>query len=157
VRFSLKYRIALIIFDLEAVMMTAVLWATLNHLENATREQFASSERAILEIVSGISHIAIRTGEYTELQPYLENLLEDTRIEQVMLVDSRGIVVASTRPESVGKFPAIFSEAATIGGGSKYSIEISTPSSSTLGRAPETLPTRNDNSRTVNVPLSQPR
>jgi signal transduction histidine kinase len=114
VRFSLKYRIALIIFVLEAVMMTAVLWATLNHLENSTREQFASSERAILEIVSGISHIAIRTGEYTELQPYLENLLEDTRIEQVMLVDARGIVVAGTKPESIGRFPAIFSEASTI-------------------------------------------
>jgi signal transduction histidine kinase len=95
-------------------MMTAVLWATLDHLDNATREQFASSERAILEVVSGISHIAIRTGEYNELQPYLENLLEDSRIEQVMLVDSRGIVVAGTRPESIGKFPAIFSEAATI-------------------------------------------
>lgn len=113
-RFSLKYRIALIIFVLEAVMMTAVLWATLDHLEDATREQFTSSERAILEIVSGISHIAIRTGEYSELQPYLENLLEDSRIEQVMLVDVRGIVVAGTRPESIGKFPAIFSEAATI-------------------------------------------
>ena len=95
-------------------MMTAVLWATLDHLEDATREQFASSERAILEIVSGISHLAIRTGEYSELQPYLENLLEDSRIEQVMLVDVRGIVVAGTRPESIGKFPAIFSEAATI-------------------------------------------
>ncbi|MCP4979300.1 MAG: HAMP domain-containing histidine kinase [Gammaproteobacteria bacterium] len=113
-RFPFKYRIALIIFILEAVMMTAVLWATLDHLENATREQFASSERAILEVVSGISHIAIQTGVYTELQLYLENLLEDSRIEQVMLVDSRGIVVAATRPESIGKFPAIFSEAATI-------------------------------------------
>ncbi len=113
-RFSLKYRIALIIFVLEAVMMTAVLWATFDHLEDSTREQFASSERAILEIVSGISHIAIRTGEYSDLQPYLENLLEDTRIEQVMLVDARGIVVAGTRPESIGKFPTAFSEAATI-------------------------------------------
>ena len=113
-RFSLKYRIALIIFVLEAVMMTTVLWATFDHLEDAAREQFASSERAILEIVSGISHIAIRTGEYAELQHHLENLLEDTRIEQVMLVDARGIVVAGTKPELIGKFPSVFSEAATI-------------------------------------------
>ena len=112
-RFSLKYRIALIIFVLEAVMITAVLWATLDHSESSTREQFESSERAILSVISGISHIALQTGEYAELQPYLENLLEDTRIAQVMLVDARGIVVAGTRAESIGKFPAAFGATAT--------------------------------------------
>lgn len=95
-------------------MMTAVLWATLDHQEAATREQFASSERAILEVVSGISHIALSTGEYSGIQPYLENLLEDSRIEQVMLLDARGIVVAGTNPEVIGKFPASFSQTVTI-------------------------------------------
>ncbi|MDH3759646.1 MAG: ATP-binding protein [Gammaproteobacteria bacterium] len=95
-------------------MMTAVLWATLNHSEDAIREQFASNERAMLEVMGGISHIALLTGEYSELQPYLENLLQDSRIEQVMLVDHRGIVVAATRPDSIGRFPATFSTAVTI-------------------------------------------
>jgi signal transduction histidine kinase len=114
VRISLKYRIAIIIFVLEAIMMTAVLWATLNHSEDAIREQFASNERAILEVMGGISHIALLTGEYSGLQPYLENLLQDSRIEQVMLVDQRGIIVAGTRPESIGRFPATFSTAVTL-------------------------------------------
>lgn len=48
-------------------MMTAVLWATLDHNENAIRQQFANNERAILEVMSGISHIALLTGEYAEL------------------------------------------------------------------------------------------
>ena len=113
-RFSLRYRIAAIIFVLEAIMMTAVLWATLGHSQQATREQFESSENAIMEVMSGISHIALRTGEYGELQPYFVNLLEDSRIEQVMLVDARGIVVAGTRPESIGRFPAVFSASATV-------------------------------------------
>ena len=95
-------------------MMTVVLWATLDHLENATREQFASSERAVLDVMSGISHIALLTREYHEIQPYLENLLEDTRIEQVLLVDARGIIVAGTRPESIGRFPGAFSRSVTI-------------------------------------------
>lgn len=95
-------------------MMTAVLWATLDHNENAIRQQFANNERAILEVMSGISHIALLTGEYAELQPYLENLLQDSRIEQVMLVDERGIVVAGTRSESIGRFPSAFSGAVTI-------------------------------------------
>ena len=113
-RISLKYRIALIIFVLEAAMMTAVLWATLGYSEHTTREQLESSERAILSVVGGISHIALQTGEYSELQPYFEDLLGDSRITQVMLVDARGIIVASTRPETIGKFPATLSTAATI-------------------------------------------
>jgi len=113
-RFSLKYRIAIIIFVLEAIMISAVLFYTLDQTEEATRIQFASSERAILEVMSGISHIALSTREYTQLQPYLDNLLGDSRIAQVMLVDARGIVVAGTRPESIGKFPAVFSGAVSI-------------------------------------------
>ena len=113
-RFSLKYRIALIIFVLEAIMMTAVLWATLDHSETSTREQFESSERAILSVMGGISHIALQTGQYDQLQPYFNDLLEDSRIAQVMLVDARGIIVAGTRPGSIGKFPTAFSATETI-------------------------------------------
>lgn len=113
-RVSLKYRIALIIFVLEAIMMATVLWATLDHSQDSTRQQFESSERAILSVMAGISHIALQTGEYGELRPYFLSLLEDSRITQVMLVDARGIVVAATRPEAVGKFPAVFSAAGTV-------------------------------------------
>lgn len=95
-------------------MMTAVLWATLDHSETSTREQFESGERAILSVMSGISHIALRTGKFDELQPYFEDLLEDSRIAQVMLVDARGIIVAGTRPESIGKFPTTFAATETI-------------------------------------------
>ena len=113
-RFSLKYRIALIIFVLEAIMMTAVLWATLDHSETSTREQFESGERAILSVMSGISHIALQTGKYDELQPYFEDLLEDSRIAQVMLVDARGIIVAGTQAESIGKFPTTLAATETV-------------------------------------------
>ena len=113
-RISLKIRIALIIFVLEAIMMATVLWATLDHSQNSTREQFESSERAILSVMAGISHIALQTGEYAELQPYFVSLLGDSRIAQVMLVDARGIVVAASRPEAIGKFPAVFSASGTI-------------------------------------------
>lgn len=95
-------------------MMATVLWATLDHSQESTRQQFESSERAILAVMSGISHIALQTGEYDELQPYFLNLLEDSRISQVMLVDARGIVVAASRPERVGKFPSVFSAAGTV-------------------------------------------
>ena len=94
--------------------MTAVLSATLDHYETATRKKFENSERAILSVMSGISDIALQTRRFDTLQPYFEDLLEDSRIAQVMLVDARGIVVAGTRPESIGKFPTTFAATETV-------------------------------------------
>jgi len=107
-RLSLKYRIAVIIFALEAIMMGAVLWQTLGHSEETTRNQLAANEQALLGVMSGISRIALLTEEYAELQPYLENVLADPRIEQVLLVDVKGRVVAGTQPGTVGRAPPSF-------------------------------------------------
>ncbi len=100
---SLKYRIAIIIFLLEAIMMGIVLWQTLGHSANTTREQFANTDAAILQIVSEIGRVALLTEEYADLQPYLENLLATARIEKALLADARGLVVASSDPADVGK------------------------------------------------------
>lgn len=102
---SLKYRIATIIFILEAVMVGIILWQTLDHSQMMIRNQLASHDRAVLEIMGGISRIAFLTEEYADFQPYLENLLEDSRIQQVLLLDSRGIVVAGSDPDIVGEPP----------------------------------------------------
>lgn len=103
--FSLKYRIAAIIFILEAVMVGIILWQTLDHSQMTIRDQLASHDRAVLEIMGGISRIALLTEEYADFQPYLENLLKDTRIKQVLLLDSRDLVVAGSNPDIVGKPP----------------------------------------------------
>ena len=104
-RVSLKYRIAIIIFILEAIMMAVVLWQTLGHSEQATRQHLADIDSTILEILSGNSRVALLTEEYADLQPYLENLLKNSRVEQVLLIDARNLVVASSRPDAVGKSP----------------------------------------------------
>lgn len=104
-RFSLKYRIAIIIFALEAIMMGVVLWQTLGHSEQATRKHVADIDVAILEIMSGISRIALLTEEYADLHPYFENLLKNSRVEQVLLIDARNLVVAGSRPGAVGRPP----------------------------------------------------
>ncbi len=104
-QFSLKYRIAIIIFVLEAIMMAVVLWQTLGHSEQATRDQLADIDSAILEIMSGVGRVALLTEEYADLQPYLENLLQNARVEQVLLIDARDLVVASSSPDDVGKAP----------------------------------------------------
>ncbi|MDJ0779041.1 MAG: ATP-binding protein [Gammaproteobacteria bacterium] len=103
--FSLKYRIAIIIFVLEAIMLGVVLWQTLEHSEHATRGQLDDNDSVVLEVMSGVSRVALLTEEYADLQPYLENLLQNSRIEQVVVIDARNLVVASSDPDAVGKAP----------------------------------------------------
>ena len=86
-------------------MMGVVLWQTLGHSEHATRDQLADIDSTILEIMSGVGRVALLTEEYADLQPYLENLLKNARVEQVLLIDARNRVVASSRPDKVGKAP----------------------------------------------------
>ena len=89
-------------------MMSVVLWQALGHSEKAVRNQFGNNDQAVLDILSGISRSAFLTEEYADLQPYLENLLGTSRIEQALLVDARGVVIASSRPDAVGKPPVDF-------------------------------------------------
>ncbi len=100
--FSLRYRIALIIFLLEAVMMAFVLWGTLGYSLDKARARVASNEQALLNVISGMGRIALLTEEYADLQPYFEGVLADPHVVRVLLADARGRVVASTRPSDVG-------------------------------------------------------
>lgn len=101
-RLSLKYRIAIVIFLLEVCVMGLVLWKTLGHSFEVSREQFSANEQVMLDVLGGISRVALRTEEYADLQPYLENMLNDPRVVRIMLADSGGRVVAGSRPGDVG-------------------------------------------------------
>jgi signal transduction histidine kinase len=70
---SLKYRIAAIIFVLEAVMITFVLGVTLTNYHHSNSEQSAVNEQVLLNLLSDLSRIALFTAEYDELQPYNNN------------------------------------------------------------------------------------
>lgn len=101
-RLSLRYRIALIIFLLEAVMMTIVLQQTLGQSFESSSKQISNNENAILELVRGISKAALITEEYAELQPYIEHLQSSTEATRLMLTDSNKIIVASNSSLDIG-------------------------------------------------------
>lgn len=107
---SLKYRIALIIFILEAVMMTVVLKQTLSQSYQTSKEQINSNQAAIINLVSGISQTALITDEYAELQPYIQHLLANTSARHILLTNSENIIVASSQPDEIGTHlqPSIF-------------------------------------------------
>lgn len=101
-RYSLKYRIAAIIFVLELVMMTAVLSVTLSHSLKTSQEHLTESENVIMELLGDLSRIALITSEYDELQPYIEQVISVPHVTNVFLANRDGKVVVSSDVTHIG-------------------------------------------------------
>jgi PAS domain S-box-containing protein len=95
-RVSLKYRIALTIFVLEAVMVTLVLWKTQTAAFDTIKSTIYEEERVFMNVLGDLSRKALITSEYGDLQTYFDEIINDPHFEQIVLSDFRGRVVAST-------------------------------------------------------------
>ena len=102
VNFSLKYRIAIVIFLLEGLMMALVLGVTLSHSLDSNREQLAVNEKVLLNLLSDLSRVALLTIEYDQLQPYIEQVVDDPHVVRVLLSDNHDRIVVSSRVSDVG-------------------------------------------------------
>jgi len=99
---SLKYRIALVIFCLEAVMMTVVLWQTLSSSLEATRQLHADNEKVMLQLLADLSSTALLIEELADVQLYFQQVLQQPTVERVILADVNDRVVASSKVSDVG-------------------------------------------------------
>jgi hypothetical protein len=82
-RISLKYRIALVIFVLEAIMVSLVLWQTQKVSLAAQSRQMAATEQVMMNMLADLSRYALITSEYGELQPYVAKLQKDPRVVNI--------------------------------------------------------------------------
>lgn len=103
--FSLKYRIAAIIFLLEAIMMATVLGVTLTYSLDENRKLLSVTEQVMLNLLGDLSRVALLTVEYDELQPYIEQVVSDPRVETVILTNQQGRVVVSNEYSYIGHPP----------------------------------------------------
>jgi signal transduction histidine kinase len=99
---SLKYRIAITIFILEAMMMSIVLWYTLNYAVEKSKQHITVSEQVTMELVDEIARTALLTEEYDIIQPYIEKLPRNPDILHAILVDDSNVIVASDRFSELG-------------------------------------------------------
>jgi len=102
-RLSLKYRIALVIFLLEAIMMTAVLWNTTDEALNAARKHQQANHNVILTLLSELSRTALLTEEYSDLQLYFEQIENQPDIENIILTDTNDHIVVSSTIDQIGQ------------------------------------------------------
>jgi len=99
---SLKYRIAITIFILEAIMMSIVLLTTLSYAVDKSKKHIVVSEKVTMELVDEIARTALITEEYDIIQPYIEHLPMNPDIIHAILVDDRNVIVASDNLSELG-------------------------------------------------------
>lgn len=104
-RLSLKYRIALVILVLEAVMMTAVLWQTLAQSKRSAEEFHRATENVLLGLMHEIATGALLTEEYSDLQLYVAKVAEQPSVARILVADTNGQVVAASNAADVGRSP----------------------------------------------------
>lgn len=99
---SLKYRIAVVIFLLEAVMMSVVFYMTVSRSQDITEQQLEINERIILDLLADLSRFAFFTAEYDDLQTYIEKIAEDPHVVKVLIIDRNHRVAASSDVNDIG-------------------------------------------------------
>lgn len=102
-RLSLRYRIALIIFLLEACMLASVLGITLTQTRRTADEFTEASRKASFELLANLSVTALITGEYTDYQLYIDDVRKQPSIVRIILASPLGNVVASSKVTDVGQ------------------------------------------------------
>lgn len=84
-------------------MMATVLGVTLTYSMEETRKQLAVNEQVMLNLLGDLSRIALLTAEYDELQPYIEQVVNDPNVSAVLLANNKNTVVVSNRYSYLGR------------------------------------------------------
>ncbi|VAW76202.1 diguanylate cyclase/phosphodiesterase (GGDEF & EAL domains) with PAS/PAC sensor(s) [hydrothermal vent metagenome] len=100
---SLKYRIAIVIFILETVMMTVVFSFTLTRTQQVNGKLFADTENVIVNILADLSRVALITLEYGELRPYIKMIQRDPQVIKVLVLNANNQIVAADKASDIGR------------------------------------------------------
>lgn len=100
---SLKTKFIAALIVLVGVVLGLSTWWSLRlhtgHMIAATEHKV----RAIAEAIDGGIQVAMREGHSVEIQRILETMARDPDIEQITILDGRGTVRQSSKPELVGR------------------------------------------------------
>ena len=99
---SLKYRIAISVFIMEAIMLTVVLWNTFNFVETQAKEDLDNRHRIVIELIQQISSNSIFSEEYDDLQQYIEQIAQDPEIFNIAILNRSGVIIAHSQFDKVG-------------------------------------------------------
>jgi diguanylate cyclase (GGDEF)-like protein/PAS domain S-box-containing protein len=99
---SFKYRIAVTIFALEAILIGVVLWGTLRYSMDHVRQQAARTDEVTIRLLNDLGRTALLTDEFAELQAFIDGDQKDPRIRAVVIADAADRVIAATDVALIG-------------------------------------------------------
>jgi len=102
IRISLKYRIAIVFFLLAGLMIGLVLTMTLARSHEVNKQHLEKYKHVIAIQIADLCRVALFTQQFDDLQPYIEQSIDNPLTEKVMLADRRGIVVVSSNVLDIG-------------------------------------------------------
>ena len=98
---SLTYRIALVIFLLELVMLTVIIGYSLSSYKKDSKQHFNELSAISLNLLAEFSRTALLTGEFSFVQPHFEKVIKDQHVKLIILRDSSRQIVASSSPSII--------------------------------------------------------
>jgi len=107
---SLKYKIAVVIFALEAIMMSFILVSTVNKSQEVYRQQFDINEKTLLNLLGDLSRVALFSHEYQELQPYIEHISLDPHVRKIVILGLENMVMTSSDLSHIGETKTEFND-----------------------------------------------
>lgn len=99
----LKFRIAGVVFILEAIMVAFVLGISTHTQLSANRAEFATKEDVLVNVIVNLSRTALLIHDYNALQSQIEQLIADPHIVDIIVADRADIIVAASNITYVGK------------------------------------------------------
>jgi len=100
---SLKFRIIAITLVVQAIMLAFVLGLTLSYALKENAKQWKVKEDLMMNLLSDMSRISLITGEYDELQPYIEDAVIDPHIDTIIVADYKNRIVVSNEFTLIGR------------------------------------------------------
>jgi len=99
---SLRYRIAITVFILEAIMLTVVLWNTFSFIEIQAQDDLDKRHQVVIELIQQITKNSLLSEEYDDLQQYIEQISLDPEIVTISILNLKNIIIAHNDFQHVG-------------------------------------------------------
>lgn len=100
---SLKYRIALVTFLFQLLVLSLQLWHSFNESRDADLNQLITREEVFLEMLSEMGRRALLTDKPEDFQQFITPFIRNSHLKRIMLLDQSGRVLASSNPQDLGQ------------------------------------------------------
>jgi signal transduction histidine kinase len=100
---SLRYRIAMMLVILSALMVGYILWETLSFNSVQIRNQLNETDNVTVDLLSDLASISLFSMEYDSIQSHVTRISKDPRVKAIYVAGKNKIILASNRLDMLGE------------------------------------------------------